>query len=120
DVSHRERRGTGSLTFRSHGRSVPREGHFVFRQHPQTNAPADALGGNGWRQHRPGKSRAPTVLNNFRPRELWVGALPNTPVITALLAYAGSLDIHVVRRSEGENFEFGGTRVAVLSPPPGW
>jgi competence protein ComEC len=61
-----------------------------------------------------------TVLNNFRPRELWVGALPNTPVITALLAYAGSLDIHVVRRSEGENFEFGGTRVAVLSPPAGW
>ncbi len=44
DVSHRKRRGTGSLAFRSHGRSVPREGHFVFRQHPQTNAPADALG----------------------------------------------------------------------------
>ena len=60
------------------------------------------------------------MLNNFRPRELWVGALPNTPVITALLAYAGSLDIHVVRRSQGENFEFGGTRAAVLSPPAGW
>ncbi len=60
------------------------------------------------------------VLNNFRPRELWIGALPETPAIATLLAYARSLGIHVVRRNEGENFEFGGTRVAVLSPPADW
>jgi len=38
------------------------------------------------------------VLNNFRPQELWVGALPETPPILSLLNYAkawevGSCDI---------------------------
>ena len=61
-----------------------------------------------------------SVLNNFRPRELWIGALPETPAIASLLAYARSLDIRVVRRNEGENFEFGGTHVAVFSPPADW
>jgi competence protein ComEC len=61
-----------------------------------------------------------SVLNSFRPRELWIGALPETPAIDALLTYAKSLDIRVVRRREGENFEFGGARVAVLSPPADW
>jgi competence protein ComEC len=61
-----------------------------------------------------------TVLNNFRPLELWVGALPETAAITALLTYARSLGIRVIRHSEGENFEFGGARVAVLSPPVNW
>jgi competence protein ComEC len=61
-----------------------------------------------------------SVLNNFRPRELWIGALPQTPAIDALLTYAKSLGIEVVRHSEGETFEFGGTHVAVLSPPADW
>lgn len=60
------------------------------------------------------------VLGNFRPRELWVGGLPETPAIVALLTHAKSLGIQVVRHSEGENFEFGGARVAVLSPPADW
>jgi competence protein ComEC len=61
-----------------------------------------------------------SVLNNFRPRELWIGALPETPGIVALLAYAKSLGIQVVRHNEGENFEFGGADVQVLSPPAHW
>lgn len=61
-----------------------------------------------------------TVLNNFRPHELWVGALPETPTIVALFEYAKSLGIRVVRHSEGESFEFGGMQVSVLSPPPDW
>lgn len=60
------------------------------------------------------------VLNNFQPRELWVGALPDTPAIDAVLAYAASLGIRVVRRSEGETFDFGALHIAVLSPPAGW
>ena len=59
------------------------------------------------------------MLNNLRPRELWVGAVPDTPVIVALLAYARSLDIRVVRRSEGENFEFGGPGSGAI-PPANW
>jgi competence protein ComEC len=62
----------------------------------------------------------PTVLNNFRPRELWVGPLPAVPAVQGLLDQAKKLGIHVVRRNEGENFEFGGMRVMVLAPPSDW
>jgi competence protein ComEC len=60
------------------------------------------------------------VLNNFRPRELWIGAVPDTPTIRALLNYAASLGIRVVRRNDGESFEFGGMQVSVFSPTAGW
>jgi competence protein ComEC len=60
------------------------------------------------------------VLNNFRPRELWIGAVPETPSIRALLSYAESLGIRVVRHKEGNTFDFGGMQVSVLSPPEGW
>jgi competence protein ComEC len=60
------------------------------------------------------------VLNNFRPRELWVGALPETPSIHALLEYARSLGVRVVRHSDKDAFEFGGMLVDVLSPPADW
>ena len=60
------------------------------------------------------------VLNNFRPRELWTGALPETPAIRALLAYAETLGIRVVRHSDNQSFEFGGIRVSVFSPPVDW
>ncbi len=60
------------------------------------------------------------VLNNFRPRELWVGALPETTAVRALLDYAESLGIRVVHHVENDAFEFGGISVRVLSPPPNW
>jgi competence protein ComEC len=61
-----------------------------------------------------------SILNNFRPRELWVGALPETPAIRAVLDYATSLGIHVVRHNDNESFEFRGMQVNVFSPPVGW
>ena len=60
------------------------------------------------------------VLNNFRPRELWVGALPETPVISGLLAYAKGLGIRVIRHNDNESFEFGGMQVNVFAPPADW
>ena len=60
------------------------------------------------------------VLNNLRPRELWVGALPPAPAITALLNYAQTLGIQVVRRNDGEAFDFGGMQAEVFSPPASW
>lgn len=60
------------------------------------------------------------VLNNFRPRELWTGALPETPPILALLKYAKSLGIRVVRQVDGDSFDFGGMQVNVFSPPGDW
>jgi competence protein ComEC len=62
----------------------------------------------------------PTVLNNFRPRELWIGPLPAIPAVQGLLDQAKKLGVEVVRRDEGENFEFGGMRVTALGPPSDW
>jgi competence protein ComEC len=61
-----------------------------------------------------------SVLNNFRPQELWIGALPPTPAIRAVLDYAGSLGIRVVRHNDGEAFDFGGMWAEVFSPPVTW
>ena len=60
------------------------------------------------------------VLNNFRPRELWVGALPQTPAIRDLMEFAKGLGIRVVRHVDGESFDFGGMQVSVFSPPESW
>jgi competence protein ComEC len=60
------------------------------------------------------------ILRNFRPRELWTGALPTTAPINAMLADARSLGVSVTRRSAGELFDFGGATVMVLAPPSDW
>jgi len=60
------------------------------------------------------------VLKNFRPNELWVGLLPPSAALENLIATAHGLGIHVVQRWEGDEFEFGGTRVDVLFPPSDW
>jgi competence protein ComEC len=51
------------------------------------------------------------VLNNFRPRELWIGALPPTAAIRSVLEYAESIGVRVVRKNDGAAFEFGGVQV---------
>jgi competence protein ComEC len=55
----------------------------------------------------------PAILENFRPRELWVGANPSE----ALLAHARRLGVHVVERRTGAPFPFSGANIEVLSPP---
>ncbi len=56
----------------------------------------------------------PSILENFRPKELWVGANPQQ----ALLDRAGSLHIAIIRRHAGPAFDFSGARIEILSPPP--
>jgi competence protein ComEC len=58
-----------------------------------------------------------SVLTNFRPKELWIGALPPTPSIIAVLDHARNLGIRVVRHQDGDAFEFGGMEATVFSPP---
>jgi competence protein ComEC len=60
------------------------------------------------------------VLNNFRPRELWVGLLPPSAALEKVMATARALNVRVVRRWEGESFDFGGARISVLFPPRDW
>ncbi len=57
------------------------------------------------------------LLENFRPRELWVGANPSE----ALLRRAAALGIPV-RRPDGSAmpYEYAGARMEILSPPSGF
>jgi len=51
---------------------------------------------------------------------LWVGALPRTESIEALMNYANSLGVRVVRHNDAEILELGGIRAEVFSPPAAW
>jgi competence protein ComEC len=68
----------------------------------ETHVHADHIGG------------LPTVLANFRPKELWTGANASQP----LNAHAAHLGIRVSAKSAGEAFDFSGARIEILSPPP--
>jgi hypothetical protein len=46
-----------------------------------------------------------------------VSALPETPALSGLLAYANRLGTQVVRHNDDESFEFGGMEVNVFAPP---
>ena len=55
----------------------------------------------------------PAILENFRPKELWVGANPPPP----LLDHARRLGIRVVDRRTGPPFDFSGAILQIVSPP---
>jgi competence protein ComEC len=61
-----------------------------------------------------------SIITGFHPRELWVG--PNAPDrgYQALLGLAGREGVTVIQHSGGDRFDFGGTQIAALSPPPDW
>jgi competence protein ComEC len=61
-----------------------------------------------------------SVLQNFRPRALWVGNNPGIPAYEALLAEAHRLNIPVQSMAAGDRFAFGGAQVEVLAPPAGY
>lgn len=56
------------------------------------------------------------LLENFRPRELWVGANP----LDRVLDQARRLHIPVVAKRAGSPFDFSGAKIEVLSPPEGY
>ncbi len=60
------------------------------------------------------------TVKNFRPRELWVGINPETPALDQLFAVAAANGVAVRRHTAGDEFDWGGTHVRVLSPPPDW
>ena len=59
----------------------------------------------------------PTVIENFHPSELWTGATPKSTIWSDVLAKASQEHVKVLPMGAGRSFEFGGTRVEVLSPP---
>ena len=58
----------------------------------------------------------PAVMQDFRPRELWVGIDPDSEAYRALLKQAGELGVVVRHFHAGEDVAWGGTKVSVLAP----
>jgi competence protein ComEC len=56
------------------------------------------------------------VLNNFRPRELWIGINPHSALYDSVLATAQDTGTRVIRHTAGDRFVFDGVRVRVLAP----
>jgi competence protein ComEC len=56
------------------------------------------------------------ILQNFRPRVLWVGSNPGIPAYESLLDEAHRLGIPVLAMAAGSQFPFGGAQVEVLAP----
>jgi len=62
----------------------------------------------------------PAILENFRPRELWVGSDPHSELYAALLAEAARLGIIVRHLHAGDLQQWGDVGVSVLAPAAGY
>jgi len=60
------------------------------------------------------------IVQNFHPRELWLGIDPETTALDHLLAVAAANHVEVKKHTAGESFNWHGTTIRVLSPPPDW
>ncbi|HLK34909.1 MAG TPA: ComEC/Rec2 family competence protein, partial [Terriglobales bacterium] len=61
-----------------------------------------------------------SVMENFKPRELWLGPNPRTRALDHLLNIARRHNTAIVERHGQDKFQFGGVNIRVLSPPPDW
>lgn len=57
------------------------------------------------------------LVRNFHPRELWIGAIQETPEWRALRQTAVSHGVRIVSLAAGRHLDYGGARLDVLSPP---
>ncbi|HLJ25957.1 MAG TPA: ComEC/Rec2 family competence protein [Candidatus Angelobacter sp.] len=62
----------------------------------------------------------PRVVENFHPRELWLGINPETAALRRLRRAAFAGHVKVQQHVAGDSFDWGGTRIRVLSPPGNW
>ena len=66
----------------------------------------------------------PAILEDFRPRELWVSypadAGPHSPLYAALLAQAARLGIRVRHLHAGDRQPWGSVSISVLAPQPAY
>jgi competence protein ComEC len=58
------------------------------------------------------------LIANFRPRELWIGAMGESPVWQRLRTVANAHNVRIVPRKAGEVFHLGGATFRVLAPFP--
>lgn len=62
----------------------------------------------------------PAIIENFHPAELWTGATPASEVWTMVKASARASHVKIVAMHSGGSFDFGGVRIEIVSPPPGY
>ena len=62
----------------------------------------------------------PAIIENFHPAELWTGATPSSEVWTAVEAKAREENVKIVPMHSGQSLDFGGARIEIISPPPGY
>ena len=60
------------------------------------------------------------VIENFHPRELWVGINPEIAALEHLYAICAANGVSVRRHVAGDQLDWAGTHIRVLSPPPDW
>lgn len=60
----------------------------------------------------------PAVIENFHPSELWTGATPASEAWSDVEREARAEKVKIVAMRSGRTFDFGGTRIDILSPPP--
>jgi competence protein ComEC len=58
----------------------------------------------------------PSLIRNFRPKELWVGIDPKSEAYRSLLAEAQEFGVTIRHFRAGDFINWGGARVAVLAP----
>jgi competence protein ComEC len=59
----------------------------------------------------------PALIGNFHPAELWIGASAPGEAWTAVEHQANAQKATIVSMRSGKAFDFGGTRIEVVSPP---
>lgn len=62
----------------------------------------------------------PRVIENFHPKELWLGSNPQTLAMRRLRSMALDNHVQMQRRTAGEEFDWAGVHIQVLSPPQEW
>lgn len=60
------------------------------------------------------------IVQNFHPREVWMGINPETQALDHFLAVDAENHVAVKRHSAGEKLQWHGTEIRVLSPPADW
>jgi competence protein ComEC len=58
-----------------------------------------------------------SIIENFGPRELWVGPLPPSDSVQSVLDCARDRGVRIVELRAGDQREWAGVQVRVLSPP---
>ena len=62
----------------------------------------------------------PAVIDDFHPKELWIGAEPDTAAWRAVRAAAARNGVKIVSLESPRRFAFGGAEIQVLAPMPAY